>query len=468
MAESCDPLGGWFGVGHAWAHCRGAEEACIVAELRDVFAEEALVKVTPTFQGEAFVRIAPGEFKEYTEDGWRWRVYCDGVNLSLMIADIRICYEEAPIPCSTHLTTAECEAAGCYWYDGSCHSEAEPTPCISHATQAACEAAGCYWYDGSCHGTPEGGYELPLYGSVSALGHTFTNTKLMCDTAQAVIRPEGLLEKTLVVGGAGVIFAVGSLILPGSVTTTGVIMGGIYVVLKEIDEACTKATVEIFNAAYTEEDHDDVVQTVTGDLIAAGFTVGTDPDDDFTPAEVDAATRQAEEKVKNSDEERQRQEDVKNGVKTPEAAEVEREAQIADAAMMILIADNFTLNIPTFVMAGEVVVSGWAPMQSQKIQIAATKKFLGFDFLATDDVLATVTSDAEYKYEATLTLDEFGIIEVYGRIPKDWWAILEKDITTDKHTVFVFTWMMLIALVIIAALVYDKASGGELKKLLKR
>ena len=469
MAENCDPLGGWFGIGHAWAHCRGAEEACIVVELKGISATDALVNVNPTFQAEKIEQIAPGTYKEYAEDGWRWRVHCDGVNMSQMLASIRICYEEAePTPCSTHLTTAECEAAGCFWYNGACHSEAEPTPCTDHATQAACEAAGCYWYDGSCHGTPEGGYELPLYGSVSALGHTFTNTKLMCDTAQAVIRPEGLLEKTLTVGGAGVIFAVGSLILPGSIATTGVIMGGVYVVLKEIDAACTKATVEIFNAAYTEEDHDDVVQTVTDDLIAAGFTVGTDPDDDFTPEAVDAATRQAEEKVKNSDEERQRQEDVKNGVKTPEAAEVEREAQIADAAMMILIADNFTLNIPTFVMAGEVVVTGWAPMQSQKIQIAATKKFLGFDFLATDDVLATVTSDAEYKYEATLTLDEFGVIEVYGRIPKDWWAILEKDITTGKHTVFVFTWMMLIALVIIAALVYDKASGGELKKLLKR
>ncbi len=119
-------------------------------------------------------------------------------------------------------------------------------------------------------------------------------------------------------------------------------------------------------------------------------------------------------------------------------------------------------------MAGEVQVSGWAPKQGQELQIMGVKKLFGFDWLASDTELAKVTSDADYKYEATLTLDEFGIIEVYSKIPKEWWAILEKDVTTSRQTVFVLTWMMLIALVIIAALVYDKASGGKLKKMLKR
>ena len=96
------------------------------------------------------------------------------------------------------------------------------------------------------------------------------------------------------------------------------------------------------------------------------------------------------------------------------------------------------------------------------------KKLFGFDWLATDAELATVASDANYAYEATLTLEEFGIIEVYSKIPKDWWLVLDKDVTTTRHTVFVLTWTMLIALVIIAALVYDKASGGKLKRMLKR
>jgi hypothetical protein len=430
MTEICDPFAGWHAIGHLWAHCRGAEDACIEVELKGIAATTALVKVKPSFESEKTVEISEGSFKEYSENGTIWRVYCDGVNISQMLASIRICYDEnATIPCS------------------------------DHETQAACEAAGCYWYGGSCNSTPEGeGYELPLYGSVTVFGNTFTNTKLLCETAQAVIRPEGLASKTLVVGGAAVIFAVSAITLPGAINTA-VIMGGIGVKLIEIDDACTKATIEIFNAAYTEENHKDVVQTVTEDLEEAGI--------DATPEKIEEVTRQAEENVKNSKEEKQRQEDVNNGVKTPEQAAVERESQIVSEAKRILIADNFSLEIPTFVMAGDVHVSGWAPKNNQDVQIMGVKKLFGFDWLASDTELAKVTSGADYKYEATLTLDEFGIIEIYSKIPKDWWDVLDKDVTTTRHTVFVLTWMMLIALVIIAALVYDKASGGKLKKMLK-
>lgn len=128
--------------------------------------------------------------------------------------------------------------------------------------------------------------------------------------------------------------------------------------------------------------------------------------------------------------------------------------------------DDLTLSIPTLVIAGEVNVSGTAPLQNQKLEICASKKFFGFDFLAADDVLAAVTSDAEYKYNAVLELDEFGIIEVYSRIPKDWWDVLTDDITTAKHTVFVLTWEIIIFLIIAAALVYDKKTGklGLLKR----
>ena len=431
MAEICDPLSGWGTIGHVWAHCREGEAACIEAELIGIRAGTALVQVNPTFEPEKMEEIKEGSFKEYNENGTIWRVYCHGANMDQAIADIVICYDEEII-----------------------------VPCSDHETQTTCEAAGCYWYGGACHSTPEGdAYELPLYGSVTVFGNTFTNTKLLCATAQAIIRPEGLAAKTLVVGGASVIFAVNAITLPGAINTA-VIMGGIGIKLKAIDDACTKATIEIFNAAYTEEDHKDVVQIVTDDLEGSGF--------DATPEEVEAATRKAEENVKNSKEEKQRQEDVKNGVKTPEQAGEERKVQIVNETKRILIADNFSLDIPTFVMAGEVNVSGWAPMQNQEIQIMGVKKLFGFDWLASDTELAKVTSDADYKYEATLTLDEFGIIEVYSKIPKEWWEVLDKDITTGRHTVFVLTWMMLVFLIIIAALVYDKASGGKLRKMLKR
>lgn len=114
--------------------------------------------------------------------------------------------ELPPPPTCEELTTQEeCEAAGCFWYDGACHSEekpVEPPPeepdekdlliaelriaieelnatikilndriaelegippkiCEEHTTQAECEAAGCYWYDGVCHLEPKPPPGLP-------------------------------------------------------------------------------------------------------------------------------------------------------------------------------------------------------------------------------------------------------------------------------------------------------------------
>ena len=45
---------------------------------------------------------------------------------------------------------------------------------------------------------------------------------------------------------------------------------------------------------------------------------------------------------------------------------------------------------------------------------------------------------------------------MYGLIGKDWWEVLDKDITTDKHTVLVLTPMILLALLAILAMVLDK------------
>jgi len=150
MTEICDPFAGWHAIGHLWAYCRGMEEACIEVELKGIAVTTALVRVNPSFESEQVVEISEGSFKEYSENGTTWKVYCDGVNMSQMLASIRICYDEAVT-----------------------------VPCSDHETQAACEAAGCYWYGGACHSTADGdAYELPLYGSVTVLGNTFTNTKL--------------------------------------------------------------------------------------------------------------------------------------------------------------------------------------------------------------------------------------------------------------------------------------------------
>lgn len=64
-------------------------------------------------------------------------------------------YLEVPgvVPaCESYMTQTECEVAGCYWYNNSCHASA-PT-CESILTQAECEIRGCYWYNGACHSTP--------------------------------------------------------------------------------------------------------------------------------------------------------------------------------------------------------------------------------------------------------------------------------------------------------------------------
>lgn len=44
-------------------------------------------------------------------------------------------------------------------------------PCTDRLTQEECEAAGCYWYDGACHSTPEvppiPPIDLPALGGIA-------------------------------------------------------------------------------------------------------------------------------------------------------------------------------------------------------------------------------------------------------------------------------------------------------------
>jgi hypothetical protein len=39
-------------------------------------------------------------------------------------------YKQQPPPknCAEHTSEIECKAAGCYWYDNSCHSSPQPPP----------------------------------------------------------------------------------------------------------------------------------------------------------------------------------------------------------------------------------------------------------------------------------------------------------------------------------------------------
>jgi len=340
----CDPNAGWHGKGWIWSRCRGDEEACLSVELLMVGVGYAYVGTDRSWEGRQGAYINVGEPLEYLEGNRLWQIHCDGAVESMQEANIRICYEDIP------------------------DQPPDPEP-----------------------DTP-GGYELPLYGSTSVFGWTFTNTRLICGTAQAVIRPEGLASKTLVVGGAGAMWAVGSILLPGSIVTTSVIMGGIFVSLRHIDAACTEATVDIFESTWTETDHDDLVEKIVDE-------VGSSGTGEFTDEEIENAATKAEVVVSNSSEEKERQRKVANGEMTAEEADEEREEQIEEETYRILYEENFSLDIPCVVMAGDVDVSGHAPKQNTDIQIVAVRKFLGFDYLASDMVLATPRAGDDYNYD---------------------------------------------------------------------
>lgn len=53
------------------------------------------------------------------------------------------------ITCETHTDQATCLSYGCYWYNGSCHTN--PPSCSELNNQSDCQGYGCYWWNGSCH-----------------------------------------------------------------------------------------------------------------------------------------------------------------------------------------------------------------------------------------------------------------------------------------------------------------------------
>jgi len=393
MTEICDPFAGWHAIGHLWAYCRGMEEACIEVELKGIAVTTALVRVNPSFESEQVVEISEGSFKEYSENGTTWKVYCDGVNMSQMLASIRICYD----------------------------SEA-----------------------------PEG---MKVGDTKTVAGITFKLTKIACVPVQQItVWAEGVSETIKL--GAWAMF-------PGPV-----IMGGLFVLFESVNEACDQIIEKAAGGGLTPE-----AVTEIDELIEANYTRpdGTKP----TPEEIHNVKMRVIDGFDYSDPGYvAKVEDLLAGLISQDEFNSWAAQYALDKTEIeldtVYYSDNFSLEIPTFVMAGEVQVTGTAPAANQELQIVGVKKLFGFDWMVADLELAKVTSDADTKYEATLKLEEFGIIEVYSRIPKEWWEVLNKDVTTTRHTVFVLTWTMLIALVIIAALVYDKASGGKLKMMLKR
>ena len=131
---------------------------------------------------------------------------------------------------------------------------------------------------------------------------------------------------------------------------------------------------------------------------------------------------------------------------------------------------ELTLDAPAVMVAGAATVTGTAP-PGQAVQIVVKNKYLGADVFAADTVLKTVTSCAKGEYTADIVLDEFGAVNVYARIKKAGWLgidILEKDIVSSTSTIWVLTYPIILALVLLTVLVADKATGGRLKNMLRR
>ncbi len=71
--------------------------------------------------------------------------------------------------CIDYTTQSACQGAGCFWWDGSCHSSPQPA-CSSYTTQSTCNAAGCYWWNNSCHSTAPTCVELNNQSECTAYG----------------------------------------------------------------------------------------------------------------------------------------------------------------------------------------------------------------------------------------------------------------------------------------------------------
>lgn len=320
----------------------------------------------------------------------------------------------------------------------------------------ACEVDVTFIYT---RDAPEGAIRIGDTRTID--GHSFKLLDIVCGTNASIKATiDGVTSRIPLVAVAGV--------LVGSMPTVGIAVGGLFVAVKMVGTACDTILVEgLARGGLTPDDQQANENRAQEEYI---YPDGTKP----TPEGVKEADDKAEENIANwlNDEYVEMVRRLTAGEITRAAFASWLQEEVYQNKLVILeetyYVANFSLKIPTFVMAGEVQVSGTAPQANQDLQIMGVKKLFGFDWLATDTELAKVTSDADYKYEATLTLDEFGIIEVYSRIPKEWWQVLDKDVTTPRHTVFVMTWAMLLFLIIAAALIYDKSSGGKLRKMLKK
>jgi len=89
---------------------------------------------------------------------------CDDGNTSNGDGCSSTCQTETPANPEDYNNQEDCENAGFYWYNNSCHElpYVPPQP-EDYNNQEDCESAGFYWYDDSCHADPQP--EEPVCGN---------------------------------------------------------------------------------------------------------------------------------------------------------------------------------------------------------------------------------------------------------------------------------------------------------------
>jgi hypothetical protein len=63
--------------------------------------------------------------------------------------------------------------------------------CSSHSTQSECEGAGCYWYDNSCHSSPPPSNKATLVGTVRSMFGAVAGASVTMDGKSAVTLADG-------------------------------------------------------------------------------------------------------------------------------------------------------------------------------------------------------------------------------------------------------------------------------------
>ena len=304
-----------------------------------------------------------------------------------------------------------------------------------------------------CYEADEEPTEMEWGEKRTKYGVTFELASVVCSPVQKIVLKAEGLSQTIKLGAWA--------LFPGPL-----IMGGIWVVLKSINAACDHALIKFTDGGLDEDAVEEIDERLKADYTRPDGSKPTEEEIHATKMDaIDHADWSRDDIVAIV-------RDYLDGVISKE----EFNRQLGDIIYNDTINNlnttyytrNFTLNAPRIAIAGDIRITGTAPMPNQKIQIRAKKKGFGFDFLAADPVLAEVTADENARYSTSVELEDFGGVSIYATVPKEWWEVLEADVSTKKHTIFVVTWLIIIAVLAAAVMIYDKKTGGKFIGLFKK